>query len=74
MSLITTRANLCINKESKTEQCINKSTKAILCIQENTMATIYKLNDLGVKFEVKLTDCISGADIDISDVKATLTN
>ena len=31
------------------------------------MATIYKLNNLGIKFQVKLTDCIGG-DTDTSDI------
>jgi len=31
------------------------------------MATRFKLNDLGAKFQVKLGDCING-DIDVSDI------
>lgn len=33
------------------------------------MATIFDLNHLGAKFQVKLTDCISGGPIDTSDVE-----
>lgn len=32
------------------------------------MATVFALDHLGAKFQVKLTDCISGDDIDTSDV------
>ena len=32
------------------------------------MATIFDLNHLGAKFQVKLTDCVTGDDIDTSDV------
>lgn len=32
------------------------------------MATIFALNHFGAKFQVKLTDCASGANIDTSDV------
>lgn len=32
------------------------------------MATIFDLNHLGAKFQVKLTDCVDDSDIDVSDV------
>lgn len=32
------------------------------------MATVFALDHLGAKFQVKLTDCVSGANIDTSDV------
>ncbi len=32
------------------------------------MADIFALDHFGVKFQVKLTDCVSGDDIDISNV------
>lgn len=32
------------------------------------MATTFALNHFGAKFQVKLTDCVSGVDIDTSDV------
>ena len=32
------------------------------------MATIFALDHLGAKFQVKLTDCVSDANIDVSDV------
>jgi len=35
------------------------------------MATTFALDHLGAKFQVKLTDCVSGDDIDTSDVAAS---
>jgi len=32
------------------------------------MAIVYKLNDLGKKFSVKVTDCVSGDDFDTSNI------
>lgn len=32
------------------------------------MATIYKLGDLGKKFQVKVTDCVSGDVVDTSNI------
>ena len=32
------------------------------------MATTFALDHLGAKFQVKLTDCVSDADIDVSEV------
>lgn len=32
------------------------------------MATIFALDHLGAKFQVKLTDCVSGVNIDTADV------